>query len=400
MKNFKKAALAFALLLVFAMTLAACGGGGSPSDSEAPAEGGESEEAADAGESSDDLAASYNLGFNTWGSGVPILDMFGDEVEYALAALGLTGSRASDDFTADKELQNVQNFASAGVDGMVLQGAAPSTVPQIAQVCKDAQIPFVFHVFIGEIADLDKIAADNEYYVGAIDADMVRDGEEMGKAAYEGGARTAVLIGGNVGDNNMDQRSEGFRKGFESLGGEVLDEARCTDNSEALQKATAMLNAYPDADALYAMVGDYIPGSLQAIDDLGLDTKVYLSCVDEGSANLIKEGKIVMGNDGIGLASSISTTLMLNYLDGQPILGPDGKAPRFRTIPFRVTAENADAYLSVFAAQGVNPVAVEVLQSLCYRYNPDVSYQNYVDLFESGLTLNAILEAHGLPTVD
>jgi ABC-type sugar transport system substrate-binding protein len=396
MKEFKKLALAFALLLMLAMTLAACSGGGDASESgDAASEGAESGEAADAGDAGGEGAA-YNFGVNTWGSGVPILDMFGDEAEYVVQSVfGMTDTRASDDFTADKELQNVQNFASAGVDGMILQGAAVSTVPQIGEVCKDAGIPFVFHVFIGDDADLSKLADENEYYVGAMDADMVYDGEEMGKAAYESGARTAVLIGGNVGDNNMDQRSEGFRRGFESLGGKVLDEARCTDNSECLQKATAMLNAHPDADALYAMVGDYIPGSLQAINELGLETKVFMSCVDEASANLIKSGEIVMGNDGIGLPSCIAPTLMINWLDGHKILGPDGKAPRFRTIPFKVTPENVDAYLSVFATEGVHPVADDVLKQLCFRYNPEVSYDDYVNLIENGLTLDAILEAHG-----
>jgi ABC-type sugar transport system substrate-binding protein len=394
MKNSKKIAVLLALLFVFAMTLAACGGGGSNSNNATS-----NDAASDADADATSEFADYRFGFNTWGSGVPILDLFGDEVEYVLDVLEMTGTRASDDFTADKELQNAQNFASAGVDGMILLGAAVSTVPQIGQVCLDANIPFVFHVFIGDDADLDKLADSNDYYVGAVDADMVRDGEDMGKAAYEGGARTAVLIGGNVGDNNMDQRSDGFRKGFESLGGTVLDEARCTDNSECLQKATAMLNAHPDAGALYAMVGDYIPGSIQAIKDLGLDTKVYMSCVDEASANLIKSGDIVMGNDGICLPSSIAPALMLNYLDGHKILGPDGKAPRLRTIPFKVTAENADAYLSVFATIGEHPFTPDMIKNLCYRYNPDVTYQDYVDLIESGLTLNAILEAHGLPTV-
>jgi ABC-type sugar transport system substrate-binding protein len=299
MKKCKK--ITMALLFVFAMTLAACGGGASQSDEEPAEDTAESTDTADAA----DTGTAYHFGVNTWGSGVPILDMFGDDAEYVVQdVFGMTDTRASDDFTADKELQNAQNFAAAGVDGMILQGAAVSTVPQIGEVCKGAGIPFVFHVFIGDDADLDKLADSNEYYVGAIDADMVHDGEEMGKAAYESGARTAVLIGGNVGDNNMDQRSEGFRRSFEALGGTVLDEARCTDNSECLQKATAMLNAHPDADALYAMVGDYIPGSLQAIKDLGLETKVFLSCVDEASANLIKSGEIVMGNDGIGLAPS------------------------------------------------------------------------------------------------
>jgi ABC-type sugar transport system substrate-binding protein len=374
-------ALSLSIILVMALALSGCGGN--------------SDETSDGGGNDADFK-SYNFGVNTWGSGVPILDLFGDEVEYAVKEVfGMTDTRASDDFTADKELQNVQNFAASGVDGMILQAAAVSTVPQMAQVCADAKIPFVFHVFIGDDADLEALATNNDYFLGAIDADMVRDGQEMGKAAYENGARTAVIIGGNVGDNNMDQRADGFRESFEAAGGKVLDEARCTDNSECLQKATAMLNAHKDADVLYAMVGDYIPGSLQAIKDLKLDTKVYMSCVDEASANLIKAGDIVMGNDGICLPSSLSTTLMLNYLDGHQILDENGNPPRLRTIPFKVTAENADDYLSVFATSGVHPITADVLKSLCYRYNDAVTYQDYVNLIESGLTLDAILEAHG-----
>ncbi|NLB81943.1 MAG: hypothetical protein GX800_10135, partial [Clostridiaceae bacterium] len=67
--------------------------------------------------------------------------MFGDEKEYALGVLGCTVMRYSDDFTADKELENIQNMCSAGVDGIVANGAAVSTVPQMAQVCKDAKVP-------------------------------------------------------------------------------------------------------------------------------------------------------------------------------------------------------------------------------------------------------------------
>jgi len=381
MKKFSKIAALIAMLLVIAIICTACAGGTTSS-----------------GDSSTDAGQTYHFGVNTWGSGVPVLDLFGDEAEYAIAAFGMTDTRASDEFNADKELQNAQNFIAAKVDGMILQGAAVSTVPQIGALAKDAKIPFVFHVFIGNEDDLANLADNNEYYLGAIDANMVLDGEEIAQAAYDNGERTAVIIGGNVGDNNMDQRIEGFTKRFESLGGTVLAEARCTDNSECLTKASDMLSAHRDVDCLYALVGDYVQGSLDAIDNLGLtdSINVYMSCVDEQSANYIKEGRIVLGNDGICLPSSLSVTLMMNYLDGHKIVDENGKAPRLRTTPFKVTAENADAYLSVFAAAGVHPITEEVLKSLTYRYNPDVSYQDYVDLIENGLTLDAILEAHGL----
>ena len=385
--NLKKFAPIFALLLILSLAITGCG----KTADETPADD----------SAAPDEAASYLVGVNVWGAGVPVLDAFGDNAEYSLEALGNETMRASDDFTPDKETENVQNFCSAGVDGIALQAAGVTNLPTMADVCLNAKVPFVLFTFIGEEADRQTIAENNEYYVGCIDADMVTDGMEVAQMALDDGCTTAVIIGGNIGDNNMDQRSEGFREAFEAGGGTILSEARCTDASECPTKAEDMLSAYSDADCLYAMVGDYIPGSISAIDKLGLSgsINVYMSCVDKTSAEYIKEGVIKAGNDGIMLASLIAPTLLQNYLDGHPILDENGLAPHLQTHPFKVDQSNVDAYMSVFTTDGVQPVTVEMLESLCYRNNPDVSYQTYVDLMNEGLTLNAILEANGLPTV-
>jgi ABC-type sugar transport system substrate-binding protein len=347
------------------------------------------------------ITTSYKIGVNTWGSGVPVLDAFGDNAEYALKALGNTTQRASDDFTPETESNNVQNFCAAGVQGIALQAAGVTNLPQMAATCMTNKVPFVLFTFIGSDADRTKLADSNPYYVGCMDADMVTDGKEVADMAIADGCKTAVLIGGNIGDNNMDQRSQGFRDEFTAKGGTILAEARCTDASEAPAKAEDMLSAHKDAQCLYAMVGDYIPGSLSAIDTLGLKGKinVYMSCVDKTSAEYIKDGTIKAGNDGIMLASLIAPTLLQNYLDGHKILDADGKAPHLQNHPFKVDKTNVDAYMSVFTTTGVQPVTEDMLKSLCYRYNPDVTYKTYQDMMDNGLTLNAILKAHNLPTV-
>ena len=341
-------------------------------------------------------AKTYTIGINTWGSGVPVLDMFGDAKEYTIKTLGHKVNRMSDDFTADKELQNVQNMCAAGVDGIVFQAAAVSTVPQIGVECANAKIPFAFDVFVGENPDLEALAASNEYYCGAIDLDMVSDGEAVAQMAYDAGCRKACMIGGNIGDNNMDQRSEGFTKRFTELGGEVLAEARCTDNSECPAKATDMLSAHKDADCVYCFVGDYIEGTLTAKGNLGLDgIKVFVSCVDEGTANYIKEGTVYGGNDGISLACFISTTLVFNYLAGHKIVDADGKAPRLSTHPFQVNQENVDNYLKVFFSDTAHPFTKAMLEQLVYTYNPNVSYEDYVKLVNE-INLDYMLESNGL----
>ncbi|MBR4953283.1 MAG: substrate-binding domain-containing protein [Oscillospiraceae bacterium] len=371
MKKFAKL-MALALALVMVLSLAACGG-------KAPADNGG--------------AKTYTIGINTWGSGVPVLDMFGNAKQYTIETLGHKVNRMSDDFTADKELQNVQNMCASGVDGAVVNAAAVSTVPQIGVEFANAKIPFAFDVFVGENPDLEKLAKENPYYCGAIDLDMVADGAAIAEMAYANGARKAVMIGGNIGDNNMDQRSQGFTQRFTELGGTVYGEARCTDNSECLAKATDILSAYSDADCLYAFVGDYIEGSLTAIENLGMDVQVYVSCVDEGTANYIKAGTVVGGNDGISLASYISSTLVLNYLAGNKIVDENGMPPRLSTSPFRVDQSNVDNYLKVFfSTEGYAPFTKAMLEDLT---RPDVTYQDYVDLI-TNINLDYMLESNGI----
>ncbi len=402
--NLRKLAPIFALILIFALVITGCAEKTTPAEESpaasteaAPSESGEAAPA-ETEQGEEVPTASYNIGVNTWGSGVPILDAFGDNAEYALTSLGNTTMRASDDFTPDKETANVQNFCAAGVNGIALQAAGVTNLLQMGDICMDAKVPFVLFTFIGEEPDRVKLQDNNPYYVGCIDADMVTDGMEVAQMAIDDGCTTAVIIGGNIGDNNMDQRSEGFRQAFEAGGGTILSEARCTDASECPTKAEDMLSAYKEAECLYAMVGDYIPGSLSAIDKLGLTggINVYMSCVDKTSAEYIKDGTIKAGNDGIMLASLIAPTLLQNYLDGHPILDENGKAPHLQTHPFAVNKDNVDAYMSVFTTDGVQPVTVGMLESLCWRFNQDVTYETYLDLMENGLTLEAILEANGM----
>lgn len=339
---------------------------------------------------------SYTIGINTWGSGVPILDMHGDAKEYTLTVLGHKVNRMSDDFTADKELQNAQNMCAAGVDGIVFEGAAVSTIPQVGQECANAKIPFALDVFVGEEENLAALAANNEYYCGAVDTDMVSDGYAIGRMAYENGCRRACLIGGNIGDKNMDQRSEGFRSAFAELGGEVLEEARCTDNSECLAKATDMLFANKDTDCIFCFVGDYIEGSLTAVDNLGLEgVQIYVSGVDEGTARYIREGTVMGGNGGSSLPAYIACLLVLNCLDGHKIVDENGMAPRLRTQPFPVTRDNVDDYMKVFFSDEAQPFTKVMLEKLLYTSNPNVGYQDYVELVSS-LDLDYMLAANGL----
>lgn len=374
MKAKKLLALILALVLIFALT--ACGKSQKSSDSDSEFE-------------------SYLIGFNTWGSGTPTFDVMGNETAYAIEVLGATGSRASDDFTADKELQNIQNFISAGVDGIAMQATADPVLPQAAEACKNAEIPFVLPIFVGDDNDRAEISANNPYYVGAVNADLFLDGYIMGQAAARDGHKKAILVGGNIGDNHMEQRIEGFTQSFVvEGGGEILGSARCSSPAECQEKANALLSANRDADCLYAMVSDYCPGSINAMDNLDINIPVYVSNANTETPKYVKEGRVAACAGGNDLASNIAVALLINYLDGHPIKDENGKAPEFKTHPFTIDNDNVDDFIALFCTEGVHPITEDSLKSLCWRFNKDVSYQTFVDFINNNLTLEALKEAH------
>jgi len=293
-------------------------------------------------------------------------------------------------------LQNVQNFIAAEVDGIVMQISAPPVFPQAADVCKNAEMPFVMGIFCGLPDDRMGVSADNPFYVGAVEANVYEDGYLMGKAAAADGHKTALLIGGNVGDYHFEQRIAGFTKAFVEEGsGTIVDEARCASPAESQEKANALLSANRDADCIYAMVGDYVTGPINAMDTLGItEMALYVSNGGLDTANYIKEGRVAACGGGNDLASGIATALLINYLDGHKILDGSGKAPELEIIPFLVTKDNVDDYISLFFADGAHPMSPALLKTLVWRFSSDVSYKTFTDLLDSGLTLEALQAAH------
>jgi ABC-type sugar transport system substrate-binding protein len=340
----------------------------------------------------------YKLGIDTWNSGTALFDSYGDEAQYTAEAAGMKVLRLSDDGDNAKQYANILKMIEEGADALMFQGGAEQAVPQLAAAAKDAKKPFLLYTLVGDDKDREKFAETNSYYVGAFDEDAYRDGKLMGQAALSDGSKQAIVIGGALGDGTMDLKASGFTEAFRAGGGVILDEVRCTDVTECVTKTDDAISAHEDVDTLYIMSGDYVPGVMSSLARKGMTGKfeLYLSGVDKASAELIAQGKIKRGNDGVVLAAAIAPTLLLNYLDGHPILDENKKPPHFQTVPFEVNKSNAEGYLAVFYTPGNHPITDRVLRSLCYRYNKDVSYATYAELIEKNLNLLALMDASGI----
>ncbi|MCD8331193.1 MAG: substrate-binding domain-containing protein [Oscillospiraceae bacterium] len=374
MKKTKKF-LALFLAAAMLLALAACGGSGDSGD-----EGGSSG------------GTAYYIGYNTWGSGSAVFDIMATIAEQALEdAYGCDSSRSIDNNQADTELENIQNFIAAGVDGILMQTCATTILPQAASECAAAQIPFVLSTFTGEEEDRAEVSESNEYYVGAVSSDMYAEGYLIGQQAIEDGMTTAVLIGGNVGDEHFDTRVEGFTQAFVTEGGgTILNEARCSSPAEGQEKASAMLSAYSEADMIYVMQGSYVPGSVSAMSTLSLEMPIYVTNADGDCIDYIRDGTIVAATSGNELVGAVAAALLINYLDGNQILDDEGNPPELVMTGFIVDQDNVDDFETIYTDDD-GPYTVEVLQSLLVRNDSSVNYDTFVDFVANHLTLETMI---------
>lgn len=372
----KKLTLLIAFVLVFSLAAAGCSSSTEPAGSAEDETNGES---------------SYTIGYLNWGQGVPILDSFQTQAQFVNDVLGNTMTVSSDQFTANQQKTNIQNMIAAGVDGILFDGVPTTMIPDISAICEAAEMPFAIYDHTPSV-ETHKELTSNPYYVASVNLEGINTGASLAELALADGHKTAIIIGGAVGDSTHDERAQGFTETFEAGGGEVIGVARCIDPSEAATKGEDLVAAHSDADCLYALTGEFVSGPMNAMSNLGIkDMAIYSSCVEEITLGYIESGEVAAGNDGTAIPAAIAALLMQNYLDGSPILDESGKAPFISTNSFLINKDNAQDYRSVFLDD--LPLTEDQVKNLCSRYNDNINYKAFTDFIEN-MTLDTIIEAH------
>jgi ribose transport system substrate-binding protein len=205
----------------------------------------------------------------------------------------------------------------------------------------------------------------------------------MGEQAAADGNKTAIICASNKGDSSQDDRIKGFTESFESAGGKVLGVSHSNDPSEAVSKASDLITANMDADCLYGSGGDFLNGAVNALENFpDLDIMVYGTDITPDFIELVANGKIDGLNGGHFVECSIATALLVNYLDGHPILDENGKPPVFTNLKWvTVTPETVSNYQEYWIDG--HPFTDDAYKNMLWRNNPEVNYQYFYDLCEN-----------------
>lgn len=322
------------------------------------------------------------LAGNTWGTGAYPLDIIVTQEKYFSEQFDVALDVVNNEFTADKVVTQLESQMANDPDGVLFLGIAASTFKPVVDICEQQKKPYTFNDNLPEEQVLNQCLA-GDYFCGAIAAAPYDMGYNIGEMAAKDGKKSAVITAAAMGDYSHDSRIEGFTDAFEKAGGKVLQVAHSADPSEATSKTNDLMSANPDADCIYATGGDYIVAAITVLDQRSeLKTDLYGTDIDPSILEAIESGKCVATNGGQFVAGSLAETLLINYLEGHQILDKDGKAPVFNNLStFIVNKDNIDKIKPLFDANE-SLISNKTYEKLLYKYNPDVDYDTYNEVFE------------------
>lgn len=379
--------LAILLCLAMLLSFAACGG-----DEAQPAADASNAAAPAANAPSDgDFRTDYKLSYNHQMAGDWIAEFVNKEISsFVVDVMGFSYESPAFNFDSDQELADCQNLISAGVNGHMYYAAFDTLTPTICDLFAEAKVPFVTPENPPQGAALDALL-ECPYFVGAIYGDYYGSAYSLGERAAQMGCKNAIMLVGTIGVYGQEQRLKGFTDGFEANGGTVLEAARVNDNSEAAQAANDLYAAHADvADCVYAADPGMLEACFTAQANYGVDLMAFGSDLGSDHLQYVRDGKLVADGGHIP-CFSVNACFLVNYLDGHPILDEDGKAPVIWDWKFFTIDEtNVDAYETYYLNKNQH-IADEDYQKLLYRYNPDVTYQDFID-FKDGFSLDYLVE--------
>ena len=171
--------------------------------------------------------------------------------------------------SAAKQVSDVNSMIAQGVDAIFLSPREEKPLIPAVMAAKKAGIP-LFLIDRGVDASLAKGGVD---YVTFIGSDFIKEGTTAGEAMVKatGGKAMILEIEGSTGSSPANDRKKGFDEviaknpGMKIIASQSGDFAR----DKGRQVAEALLQAHPEATAIYAHNDEMAIGAIAAIEAAG-----------------------------------------------------------------------------------------------------------------------------------
>ena len=260
----------------------------------------------------------------------------------------------------DNEQKQVSDLETGLVtydpDLVIIMPTSSSVIPPLADLCENAQVPFVTLFDYPDGFDFTQY----EYHIAHILTDMRLEGYTMATYLFDamGGSGSIVAIDGLLGSTTAVQRHEGLEQALEEYPDITLLESQPGDWNR--------FTAAPVFEDMLIKYGDEIEGVWCGNDDMALGVYeilqgagktggavklVGLDCLSD-TLELIRDGEYVMSmsGDAPGM-QALAMCIGYDYVKGD-ILPERGDNHFVTWDPPIITQENAEEYLDLWYGDG------------------------------------------------
>lgn len=181
--------------------------------------------------------------------------------------------------SAAKQVADVNSMIAQGVDLIFLAPREEKPLVPAVMAAKRAGIPVIL---LDRRVD-ETLAKPGRDYVTFIGSDFVAEGRRAGEAlakAVRGNARI-IQIEGTTGSSPANDRRRGFEEGIKASPGMKIIASQSGDfvRDKGRQVAETLLQAHPDATAIYAHNDEMAIGALAALEAAGKKPGVDVTLV-------------------------------------------------------------------------------------------------------------------------
>jgi ribose transport system substrate-binding protein len=235
----------------------------------------------------------------------------------------------------EEQIRTMESAIVSKVDGIIVPSLDAIAFKPVIDKAVEAGIPVI-------TVDGDSPDSKRSSYIGTSNYDA---GIEAGKAmiAATGGNATIGIITGALDSVNVNQRVDGFKEAIKDEPGMkvVAVESSNADLMQATEKAQALLQAYPEINAMFGTTSLDMVGAAKIVEEKKLTGKITLLNFDDLPQTLdyIKKGVIY--------GTVTQQPFQMGYLSVKNLKDlVEGKAiqDRIDTGVTIVTKENVDTY--------------------------------------------------------
>lgn len=290
-------------------------------------------------------------------------------------------------YDAASQVADAENLIAAGVDGIMCLTLDDLAMQQIANLCNENEVYFQVMFRMPSEEETKAILDTYEYYVGYAIEDTENTSYETVRIMADKGIQK-IGVGGNTHSATSTLRMNGMEKGCTDFNIDILAQFDLGNDVSSVQSDVQnILDSYPDVEAIWLMSGslgiaDITVNTLKAHQDAsGKTVGVVTFDTFEGMATAFEDDILWGAVGGQAPLCLQAFAALYNAVDGHPL----SEEKVGLLFPFLVLtdSDDLDLFEQYYNNTEVQIYDEELIKSMLYRYNPDVSLELLKDLSDS-----------------